>query len=145
VNPARPVRPAENVLTRWLRGRCCHIRSHPGPRPGARAGPGRGEGDHTGEVEPGPVSPREREVLALLGRQLTHEEIGRRLFISVRTVESHVASLRRKLDLPDHRALVRYATVHADDAGSGLLGIRPSAPLTSFVGRGEELAALQAA
>jgi predicted ATPase len=84
-------------------------------------------------------------VLALLGRQLTHEEIGRRLFISVRTVESHVASLRRKLALPDHRALVRYAVVHADDAGSGLLGTRPSAPLTSFVGRGEELAALQAA
>ncbi len=84
-------------------------------------------------------------MLALLGRQLTHEEIGRRLFISVRTVESHVASLRRKLALPDHRALVRYATVHADDAGSGLLGTRPSAPLTSFVGRGGELAALQAA
>ena len=78
-------------------------------------------------------------MLALLGRQLTHEEIGHRLFISVRTVESHVASLRRKLDLPDHRSLVRYAVVHADGAGSSRLGMRASAPLTSFVGRGEEL------
>jgi predicted ATPase/DNA-binding CsgD family transcriptional regulator len=96
-------------------------------------------------MEPGAVSPREREVLALLGQQLTHEEIGHRLFISVRTVESHVASLRRKLDVPDHRALVRYAVVHADAAGSGRLGMRAFAPLTSFVGRGQELSALQAA
>src|SRR3954470_4193826 len=90
-------------------------------------GPGTLESDHTGEMEPGPVSPREREVLALLGQQLTHEEIGSPLFNSVRTVESHLASLRRKLGLPDHRAFVRYAAVHADDAGSGLLGTRPSA------------------
>ncbi len=55
-------------------------------------------------MEPERVSPREREVLELLGDHLTHEEIGQRLFISVRTVESHVASLRRKLGLPDHRA-----------------------------------------
>src|SRR4051794_21623373 len=94
-------------------------------------------------MEPGPVSPREREVLALLGQQLTHEEIGRRLFISVRTVESHVASLRRKLALPDHRSLVRYAVVHADAAASGRSGTRAFAPLTSFVGRAQELSALQ--
>src|SRR3954464_9774347 len=92
--------------------------------PGAREGPLSPQTDHTGEMEPGPVSPREREVLALLGQQLTHEEIAHRRFISVRTVESHAASLRRKLALPDHRSLVRYAVVHADRAGSGLLGMR---------------------
>src|SRR3954468_1915371 len=96
-------------------------------------------------MEPGPVSPREREVLALLGRQLTHEEIGHQLFISARTVESHVASLRRKLDLPDHRSLVRYAVVHADASGSSRSGMRALAPLTSFVGRTRELSALQTA
>ena len=96
-------------------------------------------------MEPGAVSPRERDVLALLGQQLTHEEIGRRLYISVRTVESHVSSLRRKLALPDHRSLVRYAAVHADAAGPGRLGMRAFTPLTSFVGRAEELSALQAA
>ena len=87
------------------------------------------------------VSPREREVLALLADHLTHEEIGRRLFISVRTVESHVASLRRKLDMPDHRSLVRYAAGRAgfpDIAGVAHV----VAPLTSFVGRAGELVAL---
>jgi predicted ATPase/DNA-binding CsgD family transcriptional regulator len=86
------------------------------------------------------VSPREREVLTLLGEHLTHEEIGRRLFISVRTVESHVASLRRKLDLPDHRSLVRHATAQRSAAGPGT-GLR-AAPLTSFIGRARELADL---
>ena len=84
-------------------------------------------------------------MLALLGQQLTHEEIGRRLFISVRTVESHVASLRRKLALPDHRSLVRYAVVYGDAAGSGRSGLGAFAPLTSFVGRAHELSALQTA
>jgi predicted ATPase/DNA-binding CsgD family transcriptional regulator len=93
-------------------------------------------------VEPERVSPREREVLELLGDHLTHEEIGQRLFISVRTVESHVASLRRKLGLPDHRALVRHA-VAARSAAPGP-AVLP-APLTSFVGRERELRSLQAA
>jgi DNA-binding CsgD family transcriptional regulator len=75
-------------------------------------------------VDPERVSPREREVLELLGEHLTHEEIGQRLFISVRTVESHAASLRRKLDLPDHRALVRRAVA----ARAAVLG-RRSCPL----------------
>ena len=43
------------------------------------------------------MSGREAEVLALLGEHLSHAEIAARLFISVRTVESHVASLHRKL------------------------------------------------
>lgn len=55
------------------------------------------------------VSGREAEVFDLVGEYLTHVEIGKRLFISVRTVESHVASLRRKLGMIDHRSLVRMA------------------------------------
>jgi predicted ATPase/DNA-binding CsgD family transcriptional regulator len=93
-------------------------------------------------VDPERVSPREREVLELLGEHLTHEEIGQRLFISVRTVESHVASLRRKLGRPDHRALVRHAAAaRAAAPGPAVL----PAPLTSFVGRETELGALNAA
>jgi DNA-binding CsgD family transcriptional regulator len=49
------------------------------------------------------VSGRETEVLGLLGEHLSHAEIAARLFISVRTVESHVASLRRKLNVGTHR------------------------------------------
>jgi DNA-binding CsgD family transcriptional regulator len=45
----------------------------------------------------GGVTKREPEVLALLGEPLTYAEIGERLFISARTVESHVITLRRKL------------------------------------------------
>ena len=93
-------------------------------------------------MDPERVSPREREVLELLGDHLTHEEIGQRLFISVRTVESHAASLRRKLDLPDHRALVRHAVAaRAAVPGPAVL----PAPLTSFIGRESELTALRAA
>ena len=55
------------------------------------------------------VSGREAEVFDLVGDHLTHAEIGERLFISTRTVESHVASLRRKLGMIDHRSLVRMA------------------------------------
>jgi len=65
------------------------------------------------------VSDRETEVLALLGEHLSHAEIAARLFISVRTVESHVAALRRKLNVGTHRELVRLAAGYPA-AGTGL-------------------------
>jgi DNA-binding NarL/FixJ family response regulator len=43
------------------------------------------------------VTARESEVLTLLGDRLTNRAIGDRLFLSPRTVEKHVASLRCKL------------------------------------------------
>ena len=89
------------------------------------------------------VTEREREVFGLLGSHLTHEQIGQRLFISVRTVESHVASLRRKLAIPDHRTLVKVAAEHGSAAGTR--GAALPAPLTSFIGRERELAGLASA
>ena len=93
------------------------------------------------------VSGRETEVLVLLGEHLSHAEIAARLFISVRTVESHVASLRRKLNIGTHRELVRLAAGYrAAETGSGLAAPpRLPAPLTSFVGRDGERAALATA
>ena len=92
------------------------------------------------------VSGRETEVLALLGEHLSHAEIAARLFISVRTVESHVASLRRKLGVGSHRELVRLAAGYlAAGTGAGpAASPRLPAPLTSFVGRDGERAALAA-
>jgi DNA-binding NarL/FixJ family response regulator len=55
------------------------------------------------------LSPREREVLQLAAEGLTNAEIGGRLSIGKRTVETHRANLIRKLDLKSHAELVRFA------------------------------------
>ncbi|WP_245651802.1 ATP-binding protein [Streptosporangium amethystogenes] len=87
------------------------------------------------------ISPREAEVLELVGAHLSNAEIAARLFISVRTVESHVSSLLRKLKVPDRRALARRAPEPADAGPSRPASVLP-APLTSFVGRVSERAEL---
>jgi DNA-binding NarL/FixJ family response regulator len=52
---------------------------------------------------PHQLSPRKQDVLALLCQRLTDPQIATRLFISPRTVESHVASILRKLDVENRR------------------------------------------
>jgi len=52
---------------------------------------------------------REREVLALLCQRLTNAEIGAHLFISPRTVETHVTRVLGKLDAPNRRAAAATA------------------------------------
>ena len=82
------------------------------------------------------LSAREREVLeALTVDRSTNAEVAARLFISVRTVESHVASLLRKTGVHDRRALLRLAPVLL---GEPVAGQPVAAPLTSFFGRGRE-------
>jgi DNA-binding NarL/FixJ family response regulator len=56
------------------------------------------------------LTPREREVLRLIARAHTYKEISRELFISVKTVESHVSSVLRKLQLSTRHQLTRWAT-----------------------------------
>jgi predicted ATPase/DNA-binding CsgD family transcriptional regulator len=87
------------------------------------------------------ISAREAEVLALLGEHLSNAEIGARLFISVRTVESHVSSLLRKLEMPDRRALSRHAAEQARAERPRPVPALP-VPLTTFIGRIRERAEL---
>jgi predicted ATPase/DNA-binding CsgD family transcriptional regulator len=96
------------------------------------------------------ISAREAEVLAGLGEHLTNAEIGARLSISIRTVESHVSSLLRKLRADDRRALAAIAKkLRSDPAGGSAAPIATAAalpsPLTPFVGRMAERGALSAA
>ncbi|HUZ83722.1 MAG TPA: response regulator transcription factor [Gaiellales bacterium] len=55
------------------------------------------------------LSEREREVLGLLAHGYTNQEIALRLFVSVRTVESHRSHILTKLRLTTRADLVRYA------------------------------------
>jgi DNA-binding NarL/FixJ family response regulator len=56
------------------------------------------------------LTSREREVLRLIAQGYTYKEIARELFISVKTVESHVSSVLRKLQLSTRHQLTRWAT-----------------------------------
>ncbi len=55
------------------------------------------------------LTPREREVFSLVVRGYSNLEVASALFISVKTVESHKANLKRKLGLRRRSELVRYA------------------------------------
>jgi len=87
-------------------------------------------------VGPEELSAREVEVLAAIGRRLTNAEIASELFISVRTVESHVASLRRKLGVDSRSRLIAIARRRR--------GTAIQLPQNSFVGRDDEVADLRA-
>jgi two-component system, NarL family, response regulator NreC len=58
------------------------------------------------------LSEREVEVLRLIALGHTNAEIAEKLYLSVRTVESHRANVQRKLDLSTRAELVRYALDH---------------------------------
>ncbi|HXM37545.1 MAG TPA: response regulator transcription factor [Gemmatimonadales bacterium] len=55
------------------------------------------------------LSQRERQVLALLARGHTHQEVADRLTLSIKTVETYLSRLTRKLGLHRRAELVRYA------------------------------------
>ncbi len=108
-----------------------------------------GMAEQPGVVE---VSRREAEVLAAVGAHLSNAEIARSLFISVRTVESHVSALLRKYGVADRRALAALAAPAQEGAEPGHhtgieLGRISGLPTfrTTLVGRAAERAAVVAA
>jgi DNA-binding NarL/FixJ family response regulator len=65
-----------------------------------------------GDAELNELTPREREVLQLIARGYMYKEIAARLHLSVKTVESHVSNVLRKLQLSTRHELTRWATQH---------------------------------
>ena len=55
------------------------------------------------------LSVREREVMRLIARGYTYKECASELFISVKTVETHVSAVLRKLQLSNRNELTRWA------------------------------------
>ncbi len=55
---------------------------------------------------------RERQILQLIAESKTNREIGERLKISIKTVQTHRANLMNKLDIHDQTSLVKYAIRH---------------------------------
>ncbi|RAX49783.1 DNA-binding response regulator [Arthrobacter sp. AQ5-05] len=55
------------------------------------------------------LSARELEVMRLIARGYSYKEVAKDLFISVKTVETHVSSVLRKLQLSNRHELTRWA------------------------------------
>ncbi|GGF55224.1 DNA-binding response regulator [Marmoricola endophyticus] len=56
------------------------------------------------------LTEREREVMRLIARGYAYKEVGAELFISVKTVETHMSSVLRKLQLSSRHELTRWAS-----------------------------------
>ncbi len=59
---------------------------------------------------PPKITPREQEVLSLIGHEFTNEEIGEKLFISTNTVLTHRKNLLQKLNARNTAGLIKSAT-----------------------------------
>ena len=63
----------------------------------------------TSDDELDKLTPREREVMRLIARGCTYREVAAELFVSVKTVETHVSAVLRKLQVSDRHELARWA------------------------------------
>lgn len=63
------------------------------------------------------LSDREQDILRLLAQGLASKQIASQLDLSVRTVESHRQSIRRKLNLAGQAELIKYAVEHGSSLG----------------------------
>jgi len=59
-----------------------------------------------------PLTPREMDVLKLIAQEYSNSEIAEKLFISIRTVDTHRRNLLEKLNLKNTAGLVKYAIRH---------------------------------
>ena len=64
------------------------------------------------------LTPRESEILTALGRGESSKQIARDLDLSVRTVEAHRQSIKRRLGIEGQAELIKYAVEHARQFGN---------------------------
>ncbi|MEV5850517.1 response regulator transcription factor [Streptomyces sp. NPDC051985] len=64
------------------------------------------------------LSPRERDILALIGEGLTNREIGKKLYLSEKTVKNHISRLLAKLGV-QRRVQAAVLASHLEQPGSG--------------------------
>jgi DNA-binding NarL/FixJ family response regulator len=72
-------------------------------------GPGPGQQRPSLDPELDQLTGREREVLRLIARGYAYKEVAKELFISVKTVETHVSKVLRKLQLSNRHELTAWA------------------------------------
>lgn len=99
IDAVHRVADGDAVFSPWLAG---FVLDAFGTAPLAAGAPG-------GDPELDQLTPREHEVLLLIARGYTYKEIAARLVVSVKTVESHVSSVLRKLQLSNRNELTRWA------------------------------------
>ena len=68
-----------------------------------------GDAPEIADPELDQLTPREKEVLRHIARGYAYKEIGKRLHISVKTVETHVSAVLRKLQVSSRHELTRWA------------------------------------
>ncbi|MEU8774125.1 LuxR C-terminal-related transcriptional regulator [Streptomyces sp. NPDC048606] len=103
--PRRTPDPAHAVVTLLSEAFAAAVapRARPAPEPAAGAGAG------TAGRRPGGLSPRELQVLAELTAGRTNREIAARLYVTPRTVGTHIEHILAKLDLPNRAAAAARA------------------------------------
>ena len=69
-----------------------------------------GETPKVADPELDQLTPREQEVLRYIARGYAYKQVARQLHISVKTVETHVSAVLRKLQLSSRYELTRWAT-----------------------------------
>lgn len=68
------------------------------------------EGSAVPDEELDRLSPREKQVMRLIARGYTYRECATELFVSIKTIETQVSSVLRKLQLSNRHELARWAT-----------------------------------
>ncbi|ADB54127.1 response regulator [Conexibacter woesei] len=109
VDAIHRVADGDAVFSPWLAG---FVLDAFGGGGGGGEGGGRGAGAAGaggGDPELDQLTAREQDVLLLIARGYMYKEIGARLHISVKTVESHVSNVLRKLQLSSRHELTRWA------------------------------------